>query len=80
MDNGKFRNRCSNALWHNAAKRCQEYRDSNDPGAENKAQLEYRGLVQGMEMWKQQSIIREQEAIERFAQLNNPPDDPSLLL
>lgn len=66
MDNGKFRNRYSDATWYNTAKRCQEYRDSNDPGAEDKAQLEYRRLMQGMEMWKQLSIIGE-EAIKQFA-------------
>ena len=35
--------------------------------------------MQKMEMWKQRSIIREQEGIERYArQVNKPLNDPSL--
>ena len=64
---------------YNAAKRCEEYRTSNDPQAEEKVEIEYRKLTQAVELWKQRSIIREQEEIERYArQVNKPPDDPSL--
>ena len=64
---------------YNAAKRSQEYRESNDPLAEETIQLEYRKLMQGMEMWKQRSIVRMQEEIEQYArQVSKPADDPSL--
>lgn len=64
---------------YNAAKRCEEYRTSNDPHAEENVQIEYRKLTQGVELWKQRSIIREQEEIGQYArQVNKPPDDPSV--
>lgn len=65
---------------YNAARICEDYRTSNDPQAEEKAQLNYRKLMQGMDIWKQRSIVREQEEIERFGrQVTKPPDDdPSL--
>ena len=61
MDNLMHRAYC-------AARRCEEYRTSNnDSQTEEKIQLEYRKLMQGVEMWKQRSIIRNQEEIERHA-------------
>ena len=64
---------------YNAAKRAQSWRQVNDPQMDEKIQMEYRKLVQGMDMWKQRAIVREQEEIERYArQVNKPSDDPQL--
>jgi len=44
---------------------------------EETIKLEYRILMQGFEMWKQRSIIRQQEELERYARLTTPlKEDP----
>jgi hypothetical protein len=64
---------------YNAAKRAQSWRQVNDPQMDEKIQMEYRKLVQGMDMWKQRAIVRDQEEIELYArQVNKPSDDPQL--
>ena len=64
---------------YNAAKRAQSWRQVNDPQMDEKIQTEYRKLVQGMDMWKQRAIVRDQEEIELYArQVNKPSDDPQL--
>src|SRR5271169_1074116 len=64
---------------YNAAKRVHTWRQLNDPQRDEKIQIEYRNLMQGMEMWKQRAIVREQGEIERFSrQVNKLSDDPKL--
>ena len=63
---------------YTSARRVEELRVTKDPQAQQVAQIEFRKLVQGLEMWKQRSIVREQEEIERFArELMPAPTDPS---
>ena len=49
------------------AKLSDELRKSGDPLAGEKVQLEYRKMQQGLDLWRERSIIREQEELERFA-------------
>jgi len=60
-----------------AAKRADTWRQENDPQKDEKIVVEYRKLMQGLDLWKQRAIIQEQEEIEQYArQVNTPSDDP----
>ena len=61
-----------------SARRVHDLRATKNPQTQQVAQIEFRKLMQGLEMWKQRSIIREQEEMERFAREVMPaPTDPS---
>lgn len=61
-----------------SARRVEQLRATKNPHAEQVAQIEFRKLAQGLEMWKQRVIIREQEEIERFArEIMLAPTNPS---
>jgi hypothetical protein len=50
-----------------------------DPLAAQKIENDYQSLMQGLELWKQRSIVVEQEDIERYARIVTPvPSDPAL--
>ena len=50
-----------------------------DPFVFQKIENEYQMLMQGLELWKQRPVVREQEEIERHARLVMPlPTDPAL--
>ena len=64
---------------YNAAKRVHSWREIKDPQINEKIRIEYCKLMQGMELWKQRAVVREQEDIEQHAQkVNKPSDDPQL--
>ena len=59
------------------AKLSNQLRRSGDPQAEEKIQLQYKEMMQGLNMWRERSIIREQEEIERYARrVAKPSTDP----
>jgi len=64
---------------YSMAKRSNDLRESGDPEAEDKIRVDYRVVLQGLELWKQRAIIRRQEEVERYArQVNQPFSDPAL--
>ena len=69
-------------LWNRTytfAKQSDIYRTSQDPQAEEKIQAEYQKLTQSFELWRQRSIVAQQETIELYCEQITPPStDPAL--
>lgn len=64
---------------YSTAKRVHSWREIKDPQRDEKIRVEYCKLMQGMELWKQRAVVREQEEIEQHAgKVNKPSDDSQL--